>query len=123
MRQILRPGNKSFFTTIFLLVIATGLLNSSVTRPLDPSLITQEIRYHINGAAKVFLLWGINGWRTLPSEIRPPHTTIRDEVMFTSMTHSGDAFSMVVHVPIGTTIDYVFWIPQTNDGLAIDVWD
>jgi hypothetical protein len=47
----------------------------------------------------VRLLWGINGWKTVPEEDRPADASFRRGVMQTPMKNIGEHFSMTVLVP------------------------
>jgi hypothetical protein len=85
--------------------------------------VTHEIRYRLPAAGEVFLVWGINGWTTLPEALRPAGTVVHDNVMYTAMAHSGDSFVARVQAPMGATLDYAFQITKTSDGAKIEVWD
>jgi hypothetical protein len=89
-----------------------------------PLNVTQEIRYHVVGAAKVSLVWGIDGWQTLPEADRPAGTVIKEKLMSTPMTHKGDAFVTTVQVPTGSKLEYGFSITQEpNDTAGKAIWD
>jgi hypothetical protein len=91
-------------------------------RLADLSLVAQEIRYRIAGAAEVWLVWGINGWQSIPEEARPKGTVIKDKVMYSPMKKSGEIFATTVPVPAGTMLDYKFLIAKTSRGLPASIW-
>jgi hypothetical protein len=92
-------------------------------RLTDLSLVAQEIRYRIAGAAEVWFVWGINGWQVIPEAARPPGTVLKDNrVMHTRMVRQGDTFATTVRVPPGTILDYKFLVTKTNRGAPINIW-
>ena len=88
-------------------------------------LVTLEVRYHMPEAGEVFLGWGVDGWHTLPAEIRPDGTIVRNGVMLTPMVQEGDTFVAKVRVPSGAKIDYGFQITDKRGILDIlqPLWD
>jgi hypothetical protein len=76
----------------------------------DAALVTQEIRYDLPAASQVSLIWGIDGWRIAPEDLRPAGTEVKDNVMHTPMIYDGSAFVTRIWVPAGTPIDYCFLI-------------
>ena len=90
---------------------------------LPQTLVTQEIRYSVPEAAEVFLVWGVNGWATVPETQRPTGTAIKDKIMYAPMERQSNQFSAKVRVPAGATIDYVFHITKTRSGNRSDIWD
>jgi hypothetical protein len=76
-------------------------------------------------AGEVFLGWGVDGWHTLPAEIRPDGTIVRNGVMLTPMVQEGDTFVAKVRVPSGAKIDYGFQITDKRGILDIlqPLWD
>jgi len=89
--------------------------------PVQP-LVTRQIIYRMPSAGDVTLLWGINGWHHVDELIRPAGTTVLKEgVMATRMSRDEENFVARVSVPIGSTVDYRFWITKTRDGGRTDV--
>jgi hypothetical protein len=87
-------------------------------------LTTQQFRYHSAEAGEVFFVWGVNGWNTLPEALRPPGTTIKNNLMMTPMIKEGDTFSAKVQAPSGASVNYGFLITKTYKGVTIkEVWD
>ena len=95
----------------------------SETDTIDVQLITQEIQYHASEASQVFLVWGINGWESLPEEARSDGTIMKHDVMYTRMIKQGDGFIATIHVPASSIVDYAFQITRTRGGDTVDIWD
>ena len=86
--------------------------------------VTVEIRYHMPDAGDVFLVWGINGWKLVSLETRPPGTEVKDRIMYTPMIRGGDnVFVAEIRAPSGATIDYAFQITKTRGGESVNLWD
>jgi hypothetical protein len=85
--------------------------------------VTVEIRYEIANAGEVYLVWGINGWQTIPLDARPRGTRLREGAMQSPMVREGEAFVAVVEVPIGAAVQYGFLITQTDLGQPVEIWD
>lgn len=101
----------------------------SATRSIVPTVeapitVSQEIRYHMPEAGEVWLVWGVNGWQTLPEKAWPAGTVIRDDLMHTPMHDEGGVFTAVLRVPAQATIEYGFLITRSYDGTAIEkTWE
>jgi phosphoglycerol transferase MdoB-like AlkP superfamily enzyme len=85
--------------------------------------VTQEFRYRMSEAGEVYLLWGVNDWKTVPEQLRPEGTVLRKWVMYSPMQVRGNAFTVKLQVPSGSIIDYLFHITETRHGASIDLWD
>jgi hypothetical protein len=85
-------------------------------------LVTVELRYHIDGASEVYLVWGVNGWNVLPEAERPEGTALRDGIMHTLMSRQGDTFGATLRVPQGTIVDYGFAVTRTSRGAVVQIW-
>jgi lipoteichoic acid synthase len=104
---------------LFLCALAPSLLFAHEGAPAQAQLVTQQIRYHLDEAGEVFLVWGIDGWKLAPDALRPSGTEQQGAVLHTPMVRQGDMFVATLQVPAGTTIDYVFQITKSRDGSAI----
>jgi hypothetical protein len=101
---------------------ARGMVSSSEIPPLQlPA--TQEFRYQMPSAGEVFLVWGVDGWHTIPEAERPAGTVLEDGIMHTPMFEEGKAFVADVQVPAGTVIDYGFLITRRRDGTKAHIWE
>ncbi len=90
---------------------------------ISPQVVTQRIRYHAPEAGEVWLVWGINGWQHAPEALRPPGTIVPDKAMQTPLVRSDNTFTITIHVPSGTVIDYGFLITKTDRGIPIKIWE
>jgi len=90
---------------------------------ISPQLVTLRIRYHAPEAGEVWLVWGINGWQHAPEALRPPGTIVPDKAMQTPLVRSDNTFTITIHVPSGTVIDYGFLITKTATGTPIKLWE
>jgi predicted carbohydrate-binding protein with starch-binding CBM53 len=61
--------------------------------------MTQKVIYRIAGADEVWLVWGINGWQSIPEEARPSGTVLKQNVMYTRMLRTGETYETTVRVP------------------------
>ena len=77
--------------------------------------VSQEIRYYNPKAESVTLVWGVDGWSQVAESLRPPDTTIENNVMNTPMVRQGDTFLTKVNVPLAATIDHGFWVTELDD--------
>lgn len=89
----------------------------------DSPLVVETFQYQIDVASEVFLVWGINGWNTVPQETQPIPTIERKGLMYTPMTLVNGTFETKIKVPLGVKVDYVFQITKTRTGNTINIWD
>jgi hypothetical protein len=83
------------------------------------SFVAREVRYIMPDAGQVTFVWGVDGWKLLPAEMRPPNTEVVDGLMQTGMTQYGDHFGVDIRVPKGSQIDYGFLIRKSRDGRPV----
>ena len=106
--------------------VESGVTKAQMDRASAPSdkisLVPQEIRYRIAGAEEVWLVWGINGWQSIPEEARPSGTVYKDNVMHSPMKKNGEIFSVTIRVPRGTILEYKFVVTRTSRGAPVSVW-
>lgn len=74
----------------------------------DDPFVNQEIHYTAANAGELFLVWGVNGWNTVPEAMRPAGTVVKENVMNTPMHKQGDDFVVSIQVPPHSTVDYGF---------------
>jgi hypothetical protein len=84
---------------------------------------TVEIRYPLPAAGEVIFVWGVNGWRQIPEDIRPSGTVIREKVMASPMGQNDGLFVLTITVESGATIDYGFLVKKKARGTWTEVWD
>ncbi|MFZ1396633.1 MAG: ABC transporter permease [Candidatus Promineifilaceae bacterium] len=87
------------------------------------SLTTQEIRYELPEATAVTLVWGVNGWQTVPQNLWPAGTVQAGGLQYTPMTQTGDTFAAAVPVVAGSQLDYVFQVFLPSWSEPAEVWD
>jgi hypothetical protein len=124
-------GQNKFFVKGLLIMLELIVLvfnNGSAAASIgvfqeSPPSVTLEIRYQNPAAAKVYLVWGVNGWQPLSDEARPVGTELRNGNMFTPMLLEGDIFTIHLELPPGTTIDYGFLTTQDQEGNLVNIWE
>lgn len=79
------------------------------------------IRYVAPRAEKVYIVWGLDGWRIPDQSLWPEGCGQKIGFPYCRMTKAEDAFSITLRVPQGATVDYCFnlQVPSKN----VDVWD
>lgn len=100
-----------------------GLPADALPASTPASTTTLEIRYPLPAAEEVILVWGINGWRQIPEELRPPGTFIREKVMATPMARKDGLFVLTITVENGATVDYGFLGKKKVRGAWAEAWD
>ena len=107
-------------------LVCTGVLGIQIligSASTNLPIATLEIRYPLAAAGEVTLVWGINGWRQIAEEMRPPGTVLRQEVMATPMALKDNTFTLTIKLESGTTINYGFLINKTARGTRAEIWD
>ena len=99
------------------------LIADTIPHKQDPPLVVMNARYHMPEAGEVIFVWGINGWRPIDKEMRPPGTTVDRRLMYSPMVHVDNTFTIKIQVPSGATVDYVFLIKKNRAGSAVDIYD
>jgi hypothetical protein len=106
------------------ILIATydkNVFNVAANENLNPPFVTQTFHYHHPDAGEVALVWGINGWRSVPEAASTGETTIENDLMHTRMVRSGDIFQASIQVPQGSTVQYGFLLTKQED-LVDEAW-
>lgn len=105
----------------------SGALSLALAQPAvmvaSKDLLPVEIHYLAPDAGEVVLVWGIDGWQTLPEENRPAGTWVENKVMKTLMINQNGDFQITMHVPEGSKLEYGFLITRTQDGTEMNLWD
>ena len=110
----------------FLLItaFATNAASSVETFAHPSPSVILEFRYTAPEAGEVFLVWGVDGWKVLPKETRPPATFVKNSLMYTSMQLDGNDFVARLDVPVNMIVDYGFQTRRKRSGAAIEwVWE
>lgn len=115
---------RQYIPIIGILLLLVGLTLLALLRDELTPISETTIQYEAPTAAQAWLVWGVNGWRRLPSAQRPAGTEItEDGVMRTPMARQGDRF--VIDLPLqGTTaVDFGVSVDYPVDERTINVWD
>jgi hypothetical protein len=94
-----------------------------IESPAENSHELMNFIYHLPGAGSVDLVWGIDGWLTLPEDQIPDNIKIKNGVMHTIMDKQGDNFLAIINFPPGSQVDYGFLITSTQDGEPENIWE
>lgn len=87
-------------------------------------IVTQTFHYRNPEAGEVELVWGINGWNTVPYAADAADTIVDDDLMRTQMARNGDVFEASIELPNGSHIDYGFsFVKEGDTGDAERIWD
>lgn len=125
-RTFIVLGWKNQFKSMLLLAVLVSLLAAcqaqGLSRILPGKNVTQEIHFNMPDANEVYLVWGINGWKTLAASDWPKGTYVRDSLMYTPMTRSGDGYSVSLQVPDQAVIDFGFLASVDKSGSPAQVW-
>src|SRR5262249_51923660 len=89
-------------------------------RATDLPLVTQQIRYRAPGAAEVWLVWGVEGWRAIPESARPTGTVLKNGKLHTPMVLEDKLFTTTIQVPPGTEVDLQFSVRKGSGGKAVN---
>ncbi len=89
-------------------VAAKVALPSPATDSLGASrtLVATTVRYPSTLGAAGFLVWGVNGWYSVPQAVRPGRTTVANGLMKTTLVREGDDLVARIDAPAGATLDY-----------------
>ena len=87
------------------------------------SYIDQKIDYIHKDAGEVYLVWGIDGWKTIPSEFYVDHTFISKGKLLTKMSPADSVFTTSIRIPEGSTLNFMFWVSKNRAGDVTDEWD
>jgi hypothetical protein len=87
------------------------------------AIIQFQVQYHNPAASEVNLIWGLNEFRLVPTNL-PPGTflTLNDSHMNTPMKLENGVFSMEFEVEENTRFDCAFTITRTATGDAVEIW-
>jgi hypothetical protein len=89
----------------------------------EAPLVRWVINYSLPGAKEVSLVWGIDGWKELPSQFQPEGTYIQDGFMMTPLVKDGKSYTVTLSVPKNVELDYRFLVSGNQNGKQIELWD
>lgn len=96
--------------------------NKSIQSTCD-TLIEQEINYYAPQSALVYLVWKTDRYPLKVSVSWNKSTKLIDGLLYIPMAAHGDTFTIRLHMPIGSTFQYSFWITKNKQGQYQDFWD
>ncbi|MEJ2003813.1 MAG: sulfatase, partial [Cyclobacteriaceae bacterium] len=85
--------------------------------------IEQRIDYLHGNATEIYMVWGIDGWKTIPSGFLTAGTVVSEGKLHTKMNRTERGFSTIIKVPEGSQLNLMFWIARNSDGDVTDKWD
>jgi len=99
------------------------LPNGAVVSSGNKLFIEQELKYYAPKSGAVNLAWRIEDYTLEESIPWNNNTKLTDGFLYTPMLARGDTFSIVLKLPVGTTLQYYFWITRNKQGAYQDFWD
>jgi len=113
------PLSKLFISCLLLLSFMFGGNSFAVQLPES---VTQEIRFISQRATEVHLVWGVDDWKLVPEEKRPPGTRLVNGTMHTPMQQQNGVFVTWVELAADSTIDFGFLISEYFNGERVSTW-
>ncbi|OFY01667.1 MAG: hypothetical protein A2W89_18305 [Bacteroidetes bacterium GWE2_42_39] len=105
-------------------------INDSSTKPLldttnhsAVTLIEQEFNYYAPQSGTVYLVWNAENHPLDESVSWNENTKLTKGLLYLPMIAHDDTFNIKLKVPVGTTLQYYFWITKSNQGHYLDFWD
>ncbi len=123
VRSIPKPKRLFLLALLWCAWCPCAPVASTAAEVRSGSFVKHEIRYEVIGAEEVSLVWGIDGWTTVPEPRRPRGTLVKNSIMYTPMDRVKGKFTSLLTLPAGATIDYAFVITKNRDGEAVEIWD
>jgi hypothetical protein len=99
---------------ILLSLILTGCGPERPEESLSNTRYTYEFRYTLPEAGEVFLVWGVNDWKTVPDTERPAGTVADSGAMKTPMNYEAGTFSAKLALAPWTLVNYGFLVTRTS---------
>jgi phosphoglycerol transferase MdoB-like AlkP superfamily enzyme len=103
-------------------VVITSENNSADTLLLEV-FTSQYINYYAPESGSVNLAWKIENFPLEESVRWTENTKITDGLLYTPMEVHGDTFKVHLRVPIGSNLQYYFWITKNKHGAYQEFWD
>ena len=93
--------------------------DASIGIASEADVMTRELRYRNNDAAKVSVRWGVNGNYPVAPDIRPPGTTLIYNQMRTEMRADGAWFTASLTAPLGSRVTYTIVVERRKGILSL----
>lgn len=107
----------------FALILSSALFAGAMPGEAPAALVKQGICYNCPHAQQVYLVWGINHWKSPDPKLWPPGTFQKAGLLYSPMAAAHGTFTQQLALPKGTQLDYVFWITKGPRNIPCDVWD
>lgn len=112
-------------------IIGNNLLNKNLsnTQPVDSAkqsgitFIEKEFNYYAPQSGTVFLAWRIENYALEEAITWNDSTVLMKNLLYIPMQTSGDTFRVRLKLPIGSNIQFNFWITKNKQGAYQDFWD
>ncbi|MBA4409532.1 MAG: sulfatase [Bacteroidota bacterium] len=85
--------------------------------------IEQEINYNAPLSGTIYLAWKTENYPSEEAVDWNDNTKLTEGLLYLPMVAHGDTFSVQLKVPVGTTLQYYFWITKNKQGHYQDFWD
>lgn len=85
--------------------------------------IEQEFKYYAPQSGTVYLVWNAEKHPLDESVSWNENTKLTKGLLYLPMISHNDTFNVRLKVPVGTTIQYYFWITKSKQGHYQDFWD
>lgn len=96
--------------------------NSNVV-PSGKLFVKQELKYYAPKSGAVNLAWRIENYKLEESILWNNNTRLTDGFLYTPMLAHNDTFVISLSIPVGSTLEYYFWITRNKHGAYQDFWD
>jgi len=85
--------------------------------------IEKQVNYYAPQSGSVYLAWRIENFPIDEAARWNDNTVLIKNLLYIPMVASGDTFRVNLKIPIGSLIQYNFWITKNNQGHYQDFWD
>ena len=89
----------------------------------QPEHIDQQVDYFYDDASEIYIVWGINGWKTIPQELMNEQIIQSDNKLLSPMRFENGRWTASLPVPENSRIDLMFWVTRNQKGDYMDKWD
>ncbi|HAQ19892.1 MAG TPA: hypothetical protein DCR40_11765 [Prolixibacteraceae bacterium] len=85
--------------------------------------IEKEFNYYAPQSGTVFLAWRTDNYPLEEAVTWNDSTVLMKNLLYLPMQTSGDTFRVRLRIPIGSNIQFNFWITKNKQGAYQDFWD
>jgi len=98
-------------------------INSFKESSFIDAFVNQEIKYFAPRSGRVYLVWKVENHSLESVEKWNNDTKLNDGLLYTPMLAQGDTFNVRLNIPMGSVLQYYFWITKSKKGHYQDFWD